>query len=74
MGDISCPNTNGNGNGIACFQRKSCWYEEEIEENLRWCFALNRSVFFYNSIYFIIRFENYIKIWLSSAFWLKAFV
>ncbi|KAL9688735.1 hypothetical protein QQ045_033159 [Rhodiola kirilowii] len=21
-------------------QRKSCWYEEEIEENLRWCFAL----------------------------------
>ncbi|CAI8589494.1 unnamed protein product [Vicia faba] len=21
--------------------RKSCWYEEEIEENLRWCFALN---------------------------------
>jgi hypothetical protein len=22
--------------------RKSCWYEEEIEENLRWCFALNR--------------------------------
>ncbi|KAF8401700.1 hypothetical protein HHK36_012646 [Tetracentron sinense] len=22
-------------------RRKSCWYEEEIEENLRWCFALN---------------------------------
>ncbi|XLR01136.1 hypothetical protein S83_067334, partial [Arachis hypogaea] len=21
--------------------RKSCWYEEEIEDNLRWCFALN---------------------------------
>lgn len=23
-------------------QRRSCWYEEEIEENLRWSFALNR--------------------------------
>ncbi|CAA2975673.1 thermospermine synthase ACAULIS5-like [Olea europaea subsp. europaea] len=38
MGDISISNGNCiNGNG----QRKSCWYEEEIEENLRWCFALN---------------------------------
>ncbi|KAL3648953.1 amp-CoA ligase [Castilleja foliolosa] len=45
MGDISIPNgvSNGNGNsnnGVG-IQRKSCWYEEEIEENLRWCFALN---------------------------------
>ncbi|CAI9776329.1 unnamed protein product [Fraxinus pennsylvanica] len=38
MGDISITNVNCvNGNA----QRKSCWYEEEIEENLRWCFALN---------------------------------
>ncbi|CAL5413306.1 unnamed protein product [Camellia sinensis] len=53
MGDISnCSNGinngNGNGNGIhgnghssVGGYRKSCWYEEEIEENLRWCFALN---------------------------------
>ncbi|KAM7488613.1 hypothetical protein LguiB_026097 [Lonicera macranthoides] len=48
MGDISCSingvykNGNGNGNGNCVgVQRKSCWYEEEIEENLRWCFALN---------------------------------
>ncbi|KAF5187819.1 Polyamine aminopropyltransferase [Thalictrum thalictroides] len=37
---------NGNGNGNAHHlpiegRRKSCWYEEEIEDNLRWCFALN---------------------------------
>ncbi|KAM7259440.1 hypothetical protein ACFE04_015181 [Oxalis oulophora] len=55
MGEITCSNgisTNGNRvhnnnnntkshtttlNGY----RKSCWYEEEIEEHLRWCFALN---------------------------------
>ncbi|CAI9777314.1 unnamed protein product [Fraxinus pennsylvanica] len=38
MGDISISNGNCiNGYG----HRKSCWYEEEIEENLRWCFALN---------------------------------
>ncbi|MFS7978626.1 putative thermospermine synthase [Helianthus anomalus] len=53
MGDIHCSNGNGNGNGNvnvngngdgntnAYLQRKSCWYEEEIEEDLRWCFALN---------------------------------
>ncbi|KZV53164.1 spermine synthase [Dorcoceras hygrometricum] len=49
MGDFSisnglsnegCMNVNGNGNAM----RKSCWYEEEIEENLRWCFALKRSL------------------------------
>ncbi|KAK4425673.1 Thermospermine synthase ACAULIS5 [Sesamum alatum] len=54
MGDISSMSNglsnevNGNGNGhhaaaVAVgvgVQRKSCWYEEEIEENLRWCFAL----------------------------------
>ncbi|KAL7105222.1 hypothetical protein ACP275_07G030600 [Erythranthe tilingii] len=43
MGDISISsNGNGNGNGhhAVAAQRKSCWYEEEIEENLRWCFAL----------------------------------
>ncbi|KAM7485552.1 hypothetical protein LguiA_001561 [Lonicera macranthoides] len=54
MGDISCSingvykNGNGNGNGNCVgVQRKSCWYEEEIEENLRWCFALNspKSIF-----------------------------
>jgi len=38
MGDIS--GSNGNG-GYGESRRKSCWYEEEIEENLRWCFALN---------------------------------
>ncbi|KAL3626265.1 amp-CoA ligase [Castilleja foliolosa] len=55
MGDISIPNDgisnnnnnnnngndgNGNSNNGVGVQRKSCWYEEEIEENLRWCFAL----------------------------------
>ncbi|KAL2487017.1 Thermospermine synthase ACAULIS5 [Abeliophyllum distichum] len=42
MGDISFSYgiSNGNGNAVGV-QRKSCWYEEEIEENLRWCFALN---------------------------------
>ncbi|XP_010923397.2 thermospermine synthase ACAULIS5 isoform X1 [Elaeis guineensis] len=40
MGDIS--SFNGNGNGIHGERRmKSCWYEEEIEQNLRWCYALN---------------------------------
>ncbi|XP_057771736.1 thermospermine synthase ACAULIS5-like [Salvia miltiorrhiza] len=34
MGDVSI------SNGLTNSQRKSCWYEEEIEENLRWCFAL----------------------------------
>ncbi|XP_074292316.1 thermospermine synthase ACAULIS5-like [Silene latifolia] len=46
-------NGNGNGNGLSVknnqsslsdqthYQRRSCWYEEEIEENLRWSFALN---------------------------------
>ncbi|ONK75300.1 uncharacterized protein A4U43_C03F15420 [Asparagus officinalis] len=38
MGDISASNLNG---GYGESRRKSCWYEEEIEENLRWCFALN---------------------------------
>ncbi|XP_019168053.1 PREDICTED: thermospermine synthase ACAULIS5-like [Ipomoea nil] len=32
---------NGNGNGVVGGQRKSCWYEEEIDTDLRWCFALN---------------------------------
>ncbi|KVH93598.1 Spermidine/spermine synthase family [Cynara cardunculus var. scolymus] len=41
MGDISFSNANSNGNTNVYSQRKSCWYEEEIEENLRWCFALN---------------------------------
>ncbi|KAF6164697.1 hypothetical protein GIB67_033913, partial [Kingdonia uniflora] len=54
MGDISRNNgngnRNGNGNGVSNGnghllagegRRKSCWYEEEIEDNLRWCFALN---------------------------------
>ncbi|KAJ9700329.1 hypothetical protein PVL29_005898 [Vitis rotundifolia] len=43
MGDISCSNgneVNGKSHSLAGY-RKSCWYEEEIEENLRWCFALN---------------------------------
>ncbi|KAM0952044.1 putative thermospermine synthase [Dioscorea sansibarensis] len=35
MGDISP------SNGQVDARRKSCWYEEEIEQNLRWCFALN---------------------------------
>ncbi|PON80106.1 Polyamine biosynthesis domain containing protein [Parasponia andersonii] len=48
---ISCSNGNNNGNGNGNGvdgkgyslngYRKSCWYEEEIEEDLRWCFALN---------------------------------
>uniref|UniRef100_A0A7C9CR61 thermospermine synthase n=1 Tax=Opuntia streptacantha TaxID=393608 RepID=A0A7C9CR61_OPUST len=56
MGSLSISNMNGNGyhgNGICGngtlvngknhdqAQRKSCWYEEEIEDNLRWSFALN---------------------------------
>lgn len=49
MGDISFSNGTSNGNGNAVGgQRKSCWYEEEIEENLRWCFALNRYILFRN--------------------------
>uniref|UniRef100_A0A7N0VMF3 thermospermine synthase n=1 Tax=Kalanchoe fedtschenkoi TaxID=63787 RepID=A0A7N0VMF3_KALFE len=43
MGDLCLPNGNGvNGRSHVGgdVQRKSCWYEEEIEENLRWCFAL----------------------------------
>lgn len=46
-------NGNGNGNGVNGKShqvlngyRKSCWYEEEIEENLRWSFALNRYIHF----------------------------
>ncbi|KAK4382436.1 Thermospermine synthase ACAULIS5 [Sesamum angolense] len=39
MGDISISNAH---HAVAA-QRKSCWYEEEIEENLRWCFALKRA-------------------------------
>lgn len=39
MGDISP------SNGQVDARRKSCWYEEEIEQNLRWCFALNRFFF-----------------------------
>lgn len=62
MGDISYSNgngnvngngVNGNGNGVngkghpvLNGYRKSCWYEEEIEENLRWSFALNRYIHF----------------------------
>lgn len=52
MGSLSISNMNGNGyhgNGTLVnvknhdqAQRKSCWYEEEIEDNLRWSFALNR--------------------------------
>ncbi|GAV84838.1 Spermine_synth domain-containing protein [Cephalotus follicularis] len=47
MGDISCSNgiSTGNGTNVKGLSlkgyRKSCWYEEEIEENLRWSFALN---------------------------------
>ncbi|RXH70555.1 hypothetical protein DVH24_013301 [Malus domestica] len=54
MGDIPYSNGTNNGNGNANGNgvngkghsvlngyRKSCWYEEEIEENLRWSFALN---------------------------------
>lgn len=49
MGEIALPNgiSNGNINGVNGQShslngyRKSCWYEEEIEEDLRWCFALN---------------------------------
>ncbi|XP_030548208.1 thermospermine synthase ACAULIS5-like [Rhodamnia argentea] len=47
MGDISVSDGISNGNGVNGKNhslngyRKSCWYEEEIEENLRWCFALN---------------------------------
>lgn len=46
MGEVAFPsgfsNGNGNGNGLVGGQRKSCWYEEEIDKDLRWCFALNR--------------------------------
>ncbi|KAL5541591.1 hypothetical protein UlMin_009301 [Ulmus minor] len=44
---ISCTNGVNGGNGVEPKgyalngYRKSCWYEEEIEEDLRWCFALN---------------------------------
>lgn len=44
MADISHSNGNGvHGKGFVLNgYRKSCWYEEEIEENLRWSFALIR--------------------------------
>ncbi|XP_057546425.1 thermospermine synthase ACAULIS5-like [Amaranthus tricolor] len=58
MGSLSISNGENNGclensiysNGLIGkvqsegdqLQRKSCWYEEEIEDNLRWSFALNR--------------------------------
>lgn len=41
---------NRKGHPVLNGYRKSCWYEEEIEENLRWSFALNRYSYF--SIHF----------------------
>lgn len=49
MGEVSFANgvngVNGingkSGHSVEVVSRKNCWYEEEIEENLRWCFALN---------------------------------
>ncbi|KAG6597450.1 Thermospermine synthase ACAULIS5, partial [Cucurbita argyrosperma subsp. sororia] len=47
MADVSSANLVNNGNELIekghtlNGYRKSCWYEEEIEENLRWSFALN---------------------------------
>ncbi|KAG0470832.1 hypothetical protein HPP92_017532 [Vanilla planifolia] len=35
------PRFNGNGSALGEGRMKSCWYEEEIEQNLRWCYALN---------------------------------
>ncbi|KAL0457198.1 UNVERIFIED_CONTAM: Thermospermine synthase ACAULIS5 [Sesamum latifolium] len=43
MGDISISNGHHHAAAAVGVQRKSCWYEEEIEENLRWCFALKRA-------------------------------
>jgi len=49
MGEISAAsNGNVNGGKSGESRRKSCWYEEEIEQNLRWCFALNRYFFLFN--------------------------
>ncbi|KAL0903649.1 hypothetical protein M5K25_028042 [Dendrobium thyrsiflorum] len=39
MGDIS--RCNGNATVVGECRRKSFWYEEEIEQDLRWCYALN---------------------------------
>ncbi|XP_010277477.1 PREDICTED: thermospermine synthase ACAULIS5-like [Nelumbo nucifera] len=42
MNDISGSNErSGNGDLTSEGRRKSCWYEEEIEQDLRWCYALN---------------------------------
>ncbi|KAG9456435.1 hypothetical protein H6P81_000943 [Aristolochia fimbriata] len=46
MGEIAGSNENGNGIYATAHvagegRRKSCWYEEEIDEDLRWSFALN---------------------------------
>lgn len=46
MGSIGIENFNANGvNGKSHArnegQRKACWYEEEIDEDLKWSFALN---------------------------------
>ncbi|KAL1296263.1 hypothetical protein HN51_056983 [Arachis hypogaea] len=38
MGEVAL--SNGQSHSLNGY-RKSCWYEEEIEDNLRWCFALN---------------------------------
>lgn len=47
MGEISAALSNvlNNENGhVVGGPRKSCWYEEEIDNDLRWCFALNRYI------------------------------
>ncbi|KAK8918679.1 Thermospermine synthase ACAULIS5 [Platanthera zijinensis] len=42
MGDISSGcNVNGGSVIGQVGRRKSCWFEEEIEQDLRWCYALN---------------------------------
>ncbi|KAK8953236.1 Thermospermine synthase ACAULIS5 [Platanthera guangdongensis] len=42
MGDISSGcNVNGGSVTGQVGRRKSCWFEEEIERDLRWCYALN---------------------------------
>eukprot|EP01018_Ginkgo_biloba_P033655 Gb_38598 [translate_table: standard] len=47
MGEVIA-NGSADGNGVhpvkgvaVTSHRSGCWYEEEIEEDLRWCFALN---------------------------------
>lgn len=79
MGEIAFSNGIANGiNGVnekshtLNGYRKSCWYEEEIEENIRWCFALNRYILYYIILMLIIyNIANFLHLMQSSVTWMR---